>query len=102
MPGRFTTRVVGHADEGSSAAWMNASTTRRGERIQTPVVSGTGHSAATPASGIIREPLAKDDAARLGLPGRTTTVGSRSERPSIMPLRVKSATRYSPITFCVP
>ena len=47
-------------------------------------------------------PLAKDEAARLGLPGRTTIVGKRIERPSIMPLRVQSATRYSPITFCAP
>ena len=46
--------------------------------------------------------LAKEDAARLGLPGRTTMVGRRSERPSMKPLRVKSATRYSPTTFCVP
>jgi hypothetical protein len=49
-----------------------------------------------------------DDAARerrrgeVGLAGRTTIVGSLSERPSIIPLRVRSATRYSPITFCVP
>ena len=47
-------------------------------------------------------PLANDEAARLGLPGRTTMVGRRSDRPSMNPLRVKSATRYSPITFCVP
>ena len=56
----------------------------------------------TPASGSRMMPLANDDAARFGLPGRTTMVGSRIERPSTMPLRVKSATRYSPITFCVP
>ena len=35
-------------------------------------------------------PLANDDAALFGLPGRTVTVGSRSERPSMKPLRVMS------------
>ncbi len=102
MPGRFTTRVIGHAGDGRSCAWTNASTTRRGERIQTPVVSGTGHTLSTPASGSRMMPLAKEDAARLALPGRTTIVGRRIDRPSMNPLRVKSATRYSPITFCVP
>jgi len=65
-------------------------------------VSDTGHSHATPASGSRMMPLANDEAARLGLPGRTTMVGKRRERPSMNPLRVRSAIRYSPITFCVP
>ena len=47
-------------------------------------------------------PLANDDAALLGRPGRTVIVGSRSERPSIMPLRDRSLTSNSPIAFCVP
>jgi hypothetical protein len=88
MPGRLSTRFTPHADEGRSWAWMNASTTLRGERSQMPVESGTGQSAATPFSGSRKMLLANDEAARLGLPGRTTIVGSRSDRPSRKPFRV--------------
>ncbi len=52
-------------------------------------VSGdTGQTASRPASGsrIIEE--AKVEAARLGRPGRTTTVGNRTARPSTNPLRL--------------
>ena len=47
-------------------------------------------------------PLKNDDAAPLGLPGRTVTVISRAARPSMKPLRVQSAIRCSHISFCVP
>src|SRR5258706_14031645 len=102
IPGRFTTRVVGHADAGRSCAWMNASTTRRGERIQTPVVSGTGQSTFTPESGSRMMLLANDDAARIRLPGRTTIVGRGSDRPPTEPLALKFPTRYLPEAFLGP
>jgi hypothetical protein len=49
-----------------------------------------GTRASTPDSGSRMMPLANDDAALLGLPGRTVIVGRRSERPSMKPLRVMS------------
>ncbi len=52
-------------------------------------VSGeTGHTASRPASGSRMIEEAKVEAARLGRPGRTTTVGRRSARPSQNPLRL--------------
>ena len=50
----------------------------------------TGQIASTPASGSRMMPLANDDAALFGLPGRTVTVGRRRLRPSMKPLRVMS------------
>ena len=50
----------------------------------------TGQIASTPESGSRMIPLANDDAALFGLPGRTVTVGSRRLRPSMKPLRVMS------------
>ena len=78
------------------------SITARGDCTHILVVGATGQIASTPASGSRTMPLANDDAALLGLPGRTVTVGRRSERPSMKPLRVMSYTRYSPIAFCAP
>ena len=52
-------------------------------------VSGaTGQVARSPASGSRMIPETKLDAAALGLPGRTATVISRTERPRTNPLRV--------------
>ena len=52
-------------------------------------VSGdTGATAASPFKGSRIMPLAKLDAAALGLPGRTLMVGMRSVRPSMKPLRL--------------
>ena len=51
-------------------------------------VSGTGSDASSPASGSRMMPEKKPDAARLGLPGRTTTLGSRMPIPSQKPRRV--------------
>ena len=48
----------------------------------------TGHTASSPLSGSRIMPLAKDEAAALGLPGRTLMVGRRSTRPSTKPRRV--------------
>ncbi len=47
-------------------------------------------------------PLKNDEAAALGLPGRTVTVIRRAERPSMKPLRVQSAISCSHISLCVP
>ena len=58
------------------------SITVRGDVTHIRVVGATGHGASTPASGSRTMPLANDEAALFGLPGRTVTVGSRSERPS--------------------
>ena len=66
------------------------------------VVGATGQIASTPDSGSRMIPLANEEAARLGLPGRTTIVGRRSDRPSMNPLRLMSFTSSSPIAFCVP
>ena len=90
MPGTLTERVCANADAGASWPTMRLSMTARGDCTHILVVGATGHSASTPASGSRMMPLANDDAALFGLPGRTVTVGSRSERPSMKPLRVMS------------
>ena len=69
---------------------MTLAITARGEITHIFVVLATGHTASTPDSGSRMMPLANDDAALFGLPGRTVTVGRRSERPSRKPLRVMS------------
>ena len=48
----------------------------------------TGQMDSTPASGSRMMPEKKEEAAPLGFPGRTVTVISRAERPSMKPLRV--------------
>ena len=64
--------------------------TARGDCTHIFVVGDTGHRASMPARGSRMIPLANDYAALFGLPGRTVTVGNRSERPSMNPLRVMS------------
>ena len=54
-----------------------------GESSQIFASRPTGQIDATPFSGSRMMPLANDEAARLGLPGRTEMVGRRSERPSM-------------------
>ena len=61
---------------------------RRGEDSATGVSGGTGQGARSPASGSRMIPDMKLDAAAFGLPGRTDTVISRTERPRTNPLRV--------------
>ena len=51
-------------------------------------VSGTGSTASRPASGSRMMPEKKPEAAMLGLPGRTTMLGSRMPTPSQKPRRV--------------
>ena len=70
--------------------------------LLSPVSGPTGQDEISPFSGSRMMPLANEDAARLGLPARTTMVGSRKERPSMNPLRLKSVARYSPQTLCAP
>ena len=48
------------------------------------------------------EYTSQDDAAALGLPGRTQTVGSRRIRLSTKPLRLNSAASSSPMAFSAP
>ena len=62
--------------------------TARGEAIHICVAAGTGSTASRPDSGSRMIPEAKPEAAPFGLPGRTTTVGTRTLRPSMKPLRV--------------
>ena len=47
-------------------------------------------------------PLAKLDAAALGLPGRMMMVGGRAARPSTKPLRVYSLINSSPMDLVMP
>ena len=51
-------------------------------------LSVTGSTASRPASGSRMIPEKKPDAALLGLPGRTTMLGSRMPTPSQKPRRV--------------
>jgi hypothetical protein len=64
--------------------------TARGDCTHIRVAGATGQDASTPLSGSRITPLANDDAARFGLPGRTVIVGKRSDRPSMNPFRVMS------------
>ena len=102
MPGTLIERRVVNADAGASWPTTRLSIAVRGDDTHILVCGDTGHSARSPASGSRMMPLANDDAALFGWPGRTVIVGRRSERPSIMPLRVMSWTSSSPIAFCVP
>src|SRR6266545_5150317 len=81
---------------------IRLSVTVRGDVTHIAVSGATGQIASTPANGSRMTPLANDDAALFGLPGRTVTVGRRRLRPSIMPLRDMSWTSSSAIAFCVP
>src|SRR4029450_285218 len=92
IPGTLIERVYVNDDAGASCPTIRLSITARGDWTHILVGAATGHTASIPESGSRMMPLAKDDAARLGLPGRTVTVGKRSERPSIIPLRVMSYT----------
>ncbi|CAE6843779.1 hypothetical protein R75465_06841 [Paraburkholderia aspalathi] len=60
----------------------------RGDNSHKRIVPATGHTAASPFSGSRMMPLANDEAAAFGLPGRTLIVGRRNTRPSTKPRRV--------------
>ena len=61
---------------------------RCGEAMAMRVSGVTGQMAPSPASGSRRMEEAKDEAAAFGRPGRTTTVGRRTPRPSMKPFRL--------------
>ena len=82
-PGRFSERSSSQSLSGVSWAWMNAATAARGDVIHSAVSGSTGQSDSSPASGSRMMPLANYEAAAFGFPGRTTTVGTRSARPSM-------------------
>ena len=90
MPGTLTERVCANAAAGASWPTMMLAMTVRGDVTHIRVVRATGQIASTPDSGSRMMPLANDDAALFGLPGRTVTVGRRRLRPSMKPLRVMS------------
>ncbi len=90
IPGTLIERVWANAPAPASWPISMFAITARGEITHIRVSRETGQIASTPASGSRMIPLANDDAALFGLPGRTVTVGRRSERPSRKPLRVMS------------
>lgn len=79
------TRIDGQVDDPAPAQLfceqvmrVQKVTDNRARRHQPSDVSGlTGQTASSPCSGWRMTPLAKLEAARLGLPGRTTLVGSQ-------------------------
>src|SRR5215469_10002 len=86
--GRFIAVLLPQAASSAAAARRMPSRVRRGEDSATGVSGGTGQAARWPASGSRMIPDMKLDAAAFGLPGRTDTVISRTERPRANPLRV--------------
>ena len=75
--------------------------------MSTPITTAgrsrlTGSVVGRPASGSRTTALAKLEAAALGAPGRTITVGGRAERASRKPLRVASANSSSSIALVAP
>jgi hypothetical protein len=87
IPGRLSARGPTQRSAGTSCAWIRFAMASAGDISHIAVSGSTGHAASMPASGSRMMPLAKLDAAAFGLPGRTTIVGSRTARPSIIPLR---------------
>ena len=86
-PGRLMTRRRPSRSAGRSCACNRLRMTERGDINQSGVSGLTGHTASSPCKGSRMIPLAKLEAARLGLPGRTTMVGNRMLRASTNPLR---------------
>jgi len=86
--GSVSERFQPQSLDGRSWARTKASTVLRGLSSGIQLSGRTGQMASCPASGSRMIEDAKVDAARFGLPGRTTIVGRRSERPSTKPLRV--------------
>ena len=101
-PGSVSARRSPRRARSSPAAWSRKPIAAEGLANQWRTVSGTGRIAGWPASGSRMMPEKNPLAAALGLPGRTTMVGSRIDTPSISPRRDQSLTSASPISFCVP
>ena len=81
---------------------IRQSITVAGDSTQSRASGSTGQIASSPLRGSRTTPLANDDAAAFGRPGRTVIVGSRITRPSMKPRRVQSPISNSAIAFCVP
>ena len=62
--------------------------TLSGDSSHKRVFALTGQTAGSPFNGSRMMPLANEEAAAFGRPGRTLIVGNRSTRPSMKPLRV--------------
>ena len=77
-------------------------TAASGDDSHMRVSSGTGQVDGSPFSGSRMMPLANEDAAELGWPGRTEIVGRRRTRPSTKPLREYSLTSSSPMALSAP
>src|SRR5256885_8540088 len=88
IPGRVIAVRLPQAASLTAAARTIPSMVRRGEDNATGVSGETGQGARSPASGSRMMPDMKLEAAAFGLPGRTATVISRTERPRMKPLRV--------------
>jgi hypothetical protein len=73
---------------GSAAAWSRKPTAERGLACQCMTLSATGSTACSPASGSRMIEEKKPDAALLGRPGRTETVGNLIPTPSTKPRRL--------------
>ena len=82
MPGTLIERVCANFAAGTSWPTIRFAITVRGDETHTLVAGTTGQIASTPFKGSRMMLLANDEAARLGLPGRTVIVGRRKERPS--------------------
>ena len=72
----------------SEAACRRKPTAERGDAYQCRTSSGTGSTASCPFNGSRMIPEKNPDAARLGGPGRTQIVGSRTAMPSRRPRRL--------------
>src|SRR5580658_9745287 len=86
--GRFIAVLLPQTASLTAAARRIPSRVRCGEESAIGVSAGTGQAARSPARGSRMIPDMKLDAAPFGLPGRTVTVISRTERPRTKPLRV--------------
>ena len=101
-PGKFTVRRGSRSDVRTRAACTRLAITVPGDAIHSGVSSGTGQTVSIPASGSRMMPLTNDDAAALGVPGRTATVGRRQTMPSTNRFLEYSWTRSSAIAFSEP
>src|SRR5476649_54702 len=86
-PGMLTTGHVPSSACSSSQPAISDSIACFGDSSHKRTSPPTGHTARSPFSGSRMMPLANDDAAAFGLPGRTLMVGRRSTRPSTNPRR---------------
>ena len=82
------TRRPPSAAAGSALPCRRLAIARSGDISHSTVSGDTGQTAPIPARGSRMMPLANEEAARFGLPGRTTTVGMRRLRPSTKPCRL--------------